>query len=203
MDKKSKKHLVFQQVCAIIAVAIILLLLFQAKDFVVAAVSGDDSYDVRLEEAGKLENHQKVYQLFKNGEYYGDVDYNLYSLLDENGNTDYQYCHLISSARSLAFSVILGAMMLVVIVIVVSTSKGTPFTHKNANRIRLIGVLQFGLAIVPGLVKFLMTFFRFDYVSTPLTMEGFYMFVIGFAIMVIAQVFDHGVRLQEDIDSIA
>ena len=47
MDKKSKKHLVFQQVCAIIAVAIILLLLFQAKDFVVAAVSGDDSYDVR------------------------------------------------------------------------------------------------------------------------------------------------------------
>lgn len=203
MDKKSKKHLVFQQVCAIIAVAIILLLLFQTKDFVVAAVSGDDSYDVRLEEAGKLENHQKVYQLFKNGEYYGDVDYNLYSLLDENGNTDYQYCHLISSARSLAFSVILGAMMLVVIVIVVSTSKGTPFTHKNANRIRLIGVLQFGLAIVPGLVKFLMTFFRFDYVSTPLTMEGFYMFVIGFAIMVIAQVFDHGVRLQEDIDSIA
>ncbi|MBP5461665.1 MAG: DUF2975 domain-containing protein [Lachnospiraceae bacterium] len=203
MDKKSKKHLVFQQVCAIIAVAIILLLLFQAKDFVVAAVSGNDSYDVRLEEAGKLENHQKVYQLFKNGEYYGDVDYNLYSLLDENGNTDYQYCHLISSARSLAFSVILGAMMLVVIVIVVSTSKGTPFTHKNANRIRLIGVLQFGLAIVPGLVKFLMTFFRFDYVSTPLTMEGFYMFVIGFAIMVIAQVFDHGVKLQEDIDSIA
>jgi len=203
MDKKSKKHLVFQQVCAIIAVAIILLLLFQAKDFVVAAVSGDDSYDVRLEEAGKLENHQKVYQLFKNGEYYGDVDYNLYSLLDENGNTDYQYCHLISSARSLAFSVILGAMMLVVIVIVVSTSKGTPFTHKNANRIRLIGALQFGLAIVPGLVKFLMTFFRFEYVSTPLTMEGFYMFVIGFAIMVIAQVFDHGVRLQEDIDSIA
>ena len=203
MDKKSQKHLVFQQVCAIIAVAIILLLLFQAKDFVVAAVSGNDSYDVRLEEAGKLENHQKVYQLFKNGEYYGDVDYNLYSLLDENGNTDYQYCHLISSARSLAFSVILGAMMLVVIVIVVSTSKGTPFTHKNANRIRLIGVLQFGLAIVPGLVKFLMTFFRFDYVSTPLTMEGFYMFVIGFAIMVIAQVFDHGVKLQEDIDSIA
>ena len=203
MDKKSKKSIFFQQVCAIIAVAIILLLLFQAKDFVVAAVSGDDSYDVRLEEAGKSENHQQVYRLYKNGEYYGDVDYNLYNLLDENGNTDYRYCHLISSARSLAFSVILGAMMIVVIVIVGSTSKKTPFTHRNANRIRLIGVLQFGLAIVPGLVKFLMTFFRFDYVSTPLTMEGFYMFVIGFAIMVIAQVFDHGVKLQEDIDLIA
>ena len=203
MDKKSKKKVWFQQVCAIIAFVIIMLLLFQTKDFVVAAVSADDSYDVRLEEVGTLENHQKVYQLFKNGEYYGDVDYNSYSLLDENGNTDYRYCHLIASARSLAFSVILGMMMIVVIVIVLSASNKTPFTHRNANRIRLIGALQFGLAIVPGLVKFLMTFFRFDYVSTPLTMEGFYMFVIGFAIMVIAQVFDHGVRLQEDIDSIA
>ena len=203
MDKKSKKSILFQQVCAVIAVAIILLLLFQAKDFIVAAVSGDDAYDVRLEETEELENHQKVYRLFKNGDYYGDVDYNQYNLLDEKGNTDYRYCHLIVSARALAFSVILGAMMIVVIVIVASTSKGTPFTHRNANRIRLIGVLQFGLAIVPGLVKFLMTFFRFDYVSTPLTMEGFYMFVIGFAIMVIAQVFDHGVKLQEDIDLIA
>ncbi len=203
MDKKSKKSIVFQQVCSGIALAIILLLLFQAKDFIVAAVSGKDTYDVRLVEEDTLENHQQVYRLYKNNEDYGDVDYNLYSLLDDNGNTDYRYCHLISSARSLAFSVILGAMMIVVIVIVGSTSKKTPFTHRNANRIRLIGVLQFGLAIVPGLVKFLMTFFRFDYVSTPLTMEGFYMFVIGFAIMVIAQVFDHGVKLQEDIDSIA
>ncbi len=203
MDTKSKKSLFFQQVCSAIALAIILLLLFQAKDFIVSAVSGNDSYDVRLVEEDTLKNGQQVYRLFKNNEDYGDVDYNNYNLLDENGNTDYRYCHLIQSARSLAFCVILGAMMLVVIVMVMSASKGTPFTHKNANRIRLIGVLQFGLAIVPGLVKFLMTFFRFDYVSTPLTMEGFYMFVIGFAIMVIAQVFDYGVKLQEDIDSIA
>ena len=203
MDKKSKKSLFFQQVCSAIALAIILLLLFQAKDFIVAAVSGNDSFDVRLVEEDTLKNGQQVYRLFKNNEDYGDVDYNLYSLLDENGNTDYRYCHLIQSARSLAFCVILGAMMLVVIVMVMSASKGTPFTHKNANRIRLIGVLQFGLAIVPGLVKFVMTFVRFDYVSTPLTMEGFFMFVIGFAIMVIAQVFDYGVKLQEDIDSIA
>ena len=203
MDKKSKKSLFFQQVCAIIAVAIILFLLFQTKDFIDAAASKGDSYDVRLEEVEEVSNHQKTYRLIKNGEYYGDVDYNLYNLLDENGNTDYRYCHLITSARSLAFSVILGAMMIVVIVIVMSTSRGTPFTHRNANRIRLVGALQFGLAIVPGLVKFLMTFFRFEYVSTPITMEGFYMFVIAFAIMVIAQVFDHGVKLQEDIDSIA
>ena len=203
MDKKSKKSLFFQQVCAIIAVAIILFLLFQTKYFIEAAVSKNDSYDVRLEEVEEVSNHQKAYRLFKNGEYFGDVDYNLYSLLDENGNTDYRYCHLITSARSLSFSVILGAMMIVVIVMVMSASKGTPFTHRNANRIRLIGALQFGLAVVPGLVKFLMTFFRFEYVSTPLTKEGFYMFVIGFAIMAIAQVFDYGVKLQEDIDSIA
>jgi hypothetical protein len=37
----------------------------------------------------------------------------------------------------------------------------------------------------------------------PLTLNGFYMLVIGFAIMVIAQVFDYGVKLQEDVDSIA
>ena len=203
MDKATKKTLRFQQICAAIAFLIIFILLIQTKDFVTAALSKMDRFEVRLEEIKEVSNHQKTYQLFKNEEYYGDVDINFYGLMDENENTDYWYCHLIESARSLAFSVILGAMMIVVIIIVMSASKGTPFTHRNANRIRLIGALQFALAIVPGLVKFLMTFFRFEYVSTPLTLNGFFMFVVGFAIMVIAQVFDYGVKLQEDVDSIA
>ena len=70
MDKKSKKSLFFQQVCSAIALAIILLLLFQAKDFIVAAVSGNDSYDVRLVEEDTLKNGQQVYRLFKNNEDY-------------------------------------------------------------------------------------------------------------------------------------
>ena len=93
--------------------------------------------------------------------------------------------------------------MIVVIVIINSTIVGSPFTHQNANRIRLIGVLQFALAIVPGLVSFLMKFVKFEYANLQMQWTGFYMFILAFAIMTLAQVFDYGVKLQEDIDSIA
>jgi hypothetical protein len=109
----------------------------------------------------------------------------------------------MEEVKRLTYSIILGAMMLVVMVIVGSTGKGSPFTHSNAKCIRLIGALQFALAIVPGLVTFLMSFFKFEYAYLPFTLNGFYMLVVGFAIMVIAQVFDYGVKLQEDVDLIA
>ena len=99
--------------------------------------------------------------------------------------------------------VILSSMLIIVIVIVNSTIEGAPFTRQNAKRVRLIGVLQLALAIVPGLVSLLMKFFKFEYANIQFHWTDFYMFIIAFAIMSLAQVFDYGVRLQEDVDSIA
>ena len=70
-------------------------------------------------------------------------------------------------------------------------------------RIRIIGILQLLLAIVPGMLAFVMKFIKFTYISTTLTLHDFYMFLIAFIIMMIAQIFDYGVKLQEDSDSIA
>ena len=203
MDKKAKKRVRLMQISAIISVAIILILGARTKDFVRAVLSDGDNFEVRLEEDTDVTNHQQVYRLYKNNSYMGDIDYNRYSLLDKIGRTDIRYCVLIEEAKALSYSVLLGAMLIIAIVIAASSIDGTPFTKKNANRIRWIGVLQFGLAIVPGLVGFLMSFFRFEYTSLSFSVTQFYMFAIGVAIMILAQVFDHGVQLQEDVDSIA
>ena len=203
MEAKTKKRAKFIRISSVVAYVIIMILFFRVVDFVEAVVSSQDDYEIRYEEPVGVNNHQMVYQLYKNDQYMGDVDYNRYTLLDEDGNMDIKYCVLMSEAKKLSYALILGTMMVFVILIAGSATEGTPFTRRNANYIRVIGALQFALAIVPGLVTFLMNFFRFEYANITVDWSGFYMFIIGFAIMVLAQVFDYGVKLQEDVDSIA
>lgn len=203
LSKEAKRRVRRLQITSIISLAIVMMLIFRAKDFVTAVFSKSDSYEIRLEEEGNTEGRQQIYRLYKNGERMRDIDYNRYAVTDEKGNQDVRYCVLMEEAKSLAYAVLLGAMLILAIVVATASSGGTPFTRKNARRIRWIGVLQFGLAIIPGLVWFLMCFVRFEYVSIKLTLTPLYMFGIGIAIMILAQVFDHGVRLQEDVDSIA
>lgn len=203
LSKEAKRRVRRLQITSIISLAIVMMLIFRAKDFVTAVFSKSDSYEIRLEEESDTEGRQQIYRLYKNGERMRDIDYNRYAVTDEKGNQDVRYCVLMEEAKNLSYAILLGAMLIIAIVVAAASADGTPFTKKNAKRIRWIGVLQFGLAIIPGLVWFLMSFFRFEHTSIRLTMTSFYMFAIGVAVMILAQVFDHGVKLQEDVDSIA
>lgn len=203
LSKEAKRRIRRMQFTAIISLAIVMVLIFRTKDFVTAVLSKGDSYEIRYEEDTDPASNRKVYSLYKNNERMWDIDYNRYAATDENGNQDIRYCVLMDEAKNLSYAILLGAMLIIAIVIAAASADGTPFTRKNARRIQWIGVLQFGLAIIPGLVWFLMSFFRFEHTSIRLTMTSFYMFAIGVAVMILAQVFDHGVRLQEDVDSIA
>lgn len=200
MDKGAKRKSTIYQV---ISFVLIILLVSMAESFVSTVMSKGDTYEVKCQAEETLGNGQMIYQLYKNGEYMYDVDYNKYYLLDSEGNTDFRYCALIEEAGSLTYSLILCTMILIAMRIVRSSTESTPFTKANVKLLRAIGLLQLALAVVPGSVRFLMTFFRFDYVSETITMNGFYMLIIAFVIEMIAQVFDYGVRLQEDSDSIA
>lgn len=182
---------------------LVMILLFSLQDFFEDFFSKNEQYEIRYEMPFGITNGQHAYELFKDGEHKCDIDINAFNLLDENGNTDIRYCLLIQDAKNLCYVVILSAMLIVVIFIVNDTIEGAPFTHQNAKRIRLIGALQIALAILPGLVSFMMTFFKFAYVNLQLQWNDFYMLIIAFAIMTLAQVFDYGVKLQEDVDSIA
>jgi len=182
---------------------LMMIMMFSVQDLVTDLRSKNEEYEIRYEMPFGVTNGQQVYELFKNGEHVRDVDVNEFNLLDENGNTDIKYCLLIQDVRNLSYVIILSAMLFVVIVIVENSVGGSPFTRQNAKRIRLIGVLQLANAVVPGLVTMLMKFFKFEYASIHFQWTYFYMFIIAFAIMALAQVFDYGVKLQEDVDSIA
>ncbi|MCR5815313.1 MAG: DUF2975 domain-containing protein [Ruminococcus sp.] len=193
----------------------VVLLFFYGRDFIKDITADKDSYEIRYQEDvtyadedGKQEKidmtgGQKIYMLYRNGDYRGDVDINEFDMLDDDGNTDYRYCALIQEARGFSYTVILCAMITLIMFIVRSLKDGTPFTRANARRIKAVGILQFCLAIVPGLVVFLMKFFRFSHIRSTFTIDSLYMFIIGFVIMFIGQVFDYGVKLQEDNDLIA
>ncbi len=198
-----KKSIRMTQVCSFFSFLLTILLLFAVKDYIVTAVSDSGSYEVRHELEDTLGNGQMVYRLYRDGEYMGDVDYNKYYLLDSEGRTDFRYCTLIENTGELTYALILGVMLMLVIRIIESTQRGTPFTKANVKRIRAISLLQLALALAPGTVKLIMTFIRFDYSSSTFSVDGFYMLIIAFVIAMIAQVFDYGVRLQEDSDSIA
>ena len=203
MKKKKNPTQKTFQICSFIGYFFAVLLLFQVQYFIEALTTANDRYEIRHQQHIGVTNGQQIYSLHKDGEYKYDVDINVYGLLDENGNTDLRYCVLMEESSKLAYSGILCAMMIVIIQLIRNATTGSPFTHKNVNRIRLIGALQFALAVVPGLIVFLMHFFRFQYASLKFDQKSFFMFIVGFAIMVLAQVFDYGVKLQEDIDSIA
>ena len=202
-EKKLKVRRKKVRIMQALTTFLVMIMLFSVKDFVEDLRSKDANYEIRYEMPLGVKNGQHVYELFKDGEHVCDVDYNEFNLLDENGNLDIWYCLLIQDVRNLCYVVILSAMLIVVIIIVNDTIEGAPFSRPNAKRIRLIGVLQIALAIVPGLVAFIMKFFKFEYANLQLQWTGFYMFIIAFAIMTLAQVFDYGVKLQDDVDSIA
>jgi hypothetical protein len=67
----------------------------------------------------------------------------------------------------------------------------------------MISVLQLLLAVLPGTVRMLMSFFRFNYYSSSFDITSWYMFVIAAVIALIAFIFQKGLDLQEDVDSIA
>ena len=190
-------------VYGIITLFFVLVLLQAAKDIVIQAISDTSEYEVKQIQMEELGNGQQVWALFKDGEYYKDVDYNEYCALDSEGNTDYGYCLLTNNVKGLIYAVILCSMMVLGMLIAYNAEQGTPFTKKNVNMIRAIGFLQLALTVLPGMAGFVMRFIRFDYVSSGFSMNSVYMFLIACVIMLIAQVFDYGVKLQEDSDSIA
>ena len=106
-------------------------------------------------------------------------------------------------ARNLAYSAILTAMIVLILLIADNSKNHTPFTQKNAKRIKVIGYLQFSLAVVPGLIEFILKIAKFEYIYLHPRTESLYMLVIGFVILMIGKIFDQGVRLQEENDLIA
>ena len=68
--------------------------------------------------------------------------------------------------------------------------------------VKAIAILQLLLGIIPGAVRDVMSMVKFDYSSALLDEKWFYMVVIAFVIGSIAYVFEKGLDLQEDVDSI-
>lgn len=199
----SKKAVSRYYFSTMIAYFFIILLIFHARDFINAVRTDKYSYELKYQSVETTENGQEIWQLFRNNEYFNDVNPNDYALLDKTGNTDLKYCAIMYEARNLAYSAILTAMIVLVLLIAESSKNHTPFTRKNAKRIKAIGYLQFSLAIVPGLIEFILKSAKFEYIYLHPRIESLYMLVIGFVILMIGRIFTQGVSLQEENDLIA
>lgn len=178
------------------------IVFFTLYTLIIDAITPASAYEVRFESESINPNAGKFYRLYIDDEYNYDIDYNRYSLTDDAGNTDYKYCTLIEDAARLTYTLILSGMLLIVIFIARDSMNATPFTMKNINRVKAISLLQLLLGVLPGAVRMLMSFFRFSYYSSTFDISSWYMFAIAAVIAMIAFIFQKGLDLQEDVNSI-
>lgn len=198
IDKKRRRTL---NIANAFALMLAIMVFFSLYSLIVDAITDSSAYEVRFENDETFATHGKIYRLYVAGDEYGNIDYNKYSLTDDNGNTDYKYCTLIDDASKLTYTVILCAMLFVVIMIAKNSVDSTPFTKENINRVKVISLLQLLLAVLPGMVRMVMSFIRFDYYSSTFDITSWYMFAISAVIALIAFIFQKGLDLQEDVNS--
>ena len=182
---------------------LIMIVLFTAWDLIKDIRTESSAYEVRYEADETFATRGNLYRLYINDKYCCDIDYNRYSITDDNGNTDYKYCTLINDASNLTYTIILCAMFFIVISIAENSYNGTPFTKKNIDLVKVISLLQLALAILPGLVRFVLSLVKFNYYSSSFDITTVDMIAIAFVIGLIAFIFRKGLALQEDVDSIA
>ena len=173
----------------------------KVSDLVKYATTKASDYTIKYEKEEEAINDQKVYRLYRNDIYYGDVDINQYSFTDDKGNTDYKFCYLMSLTEETVGFIFIAAIYAIVILIVIN-SQESPFNKLNTIYMRVISLLMLGYAIVPGLVKAIMGLVRFQHARGTFSLKFVYMILVAAGVVVIAQVFDYGVKIQEDNDSI-
>ena len=198
IDKKRRRTL---NIANAFALMLAIMVFFSLYSLIIDAITDSSAYEVRFENDETFATQGKIYRLYVAGDEYGNIDYNKYSLTDDNGNTDYKYCTLIEDASRLTYTVILCAMLYVMIVIAKKSVDSTPFTKENINRVKLISLLQLLLAVLPGTVRVIMSFIRFNYYSSTFDITSWYLFAISAVIALIAFIFQKGLDLQEDVNS--
>jgi len=181
---------------------VLLMILFSLQSLIEDVRIDASAFEISYEANETFPQAGNTYTLYADGEYWGEIDQNRFCLLDENGHTDYKYCVLMEDASRLCYITILCIMLYLVLLIAKDSLEKTPFTRRNIRMVKAIAILQLLLGIIPGAVRDVMSMLKFDYSSTLLDEKWFYMVVIAFVIGSIAYVFEKGLDLQEDVDSI-
>ena len=192
-----------QMLVSVFSTALVVVLIFSLLDFVKLIGTDPSAFEMRYESDEKFSQAGKVYSLYISGEYYGTVDQNKYCMLDEDGNTDYKYCALMEQASRFTYILVLSVMLYLVLLIAKNTLDDAPFIRENIKLVKVIALMQLLLGILPGVVRTIMSFVRFDYSSTVLDEKWLYMVIIAFVIGALAVIFEKGLSLKEDVDSIA
>jgi len=192
-----------QELVSMFSIALVVMIVFSLMDLVKLIKTESSAYELRYESDEDYKQAGKVYTLYVDGKFSGYVDQNEYCMLDENGNTDYKYCTLMDYASRFTYMLILSAMLYLVLIIAKNTLDNSPFNRENIKIVKAISIMQLLLGILPGMVRTIMSFIRFDYSSTVLDEKWLYMVIIAFVIGTIAVVFEKGLVLKEDMDSIA
>jgi hypothetical protein len=198
-----KKRRRFLNASSSFSYMLIMIILFTVGDMIRDIRTDASAYELRFEDDETFQAAGSVYRLYVNDKYYDDVDYNRFCLLDETGNTDYKYCVLVQDASNLTYILIICSMFFFVIKIANNSMGSTPFTRENIKLVKVISILQLLLGVLPGVVRMIMTMLRFSYYHGTFDVNSMFLLAISFVIAMIAFIFEKGLALQEDVDSIA
>lgn len=176
--------------------------LFSVRGIVTLARTDLSAFRIALMDTGV--NQSQEYHLYINDKECSPVDYNRYALHDFSGNTNYKQITVIHAATELISRIIVEIILILLYQLFVIAKKGmSPFIRKSAIILQIIGALCIALAVLPPLIGIAGSFLTFGYYSGYVSTMNVYVIIIGVAFAFIADIFQFGIALQQDSDSIA
>lgn len=155
-------------------------------------------------ESTELGYHSKEYVLYIDGENLGVVDYNRYMRLDEAGKTNVKANVMMDEVKASIRKLIMGATFCCLMAILYLVQKGeTPFNKKNINYLRVLSILIVLLPFSSFVIDVIGSMYYFSYLSGELGSMNVYLVCLGLVFGILAEIFQYGTRLQEDMDQIA
>jgi hypothetical protein len=143
--------------------------------------------------------------LYIDGEPYSVVDYNDYVRSDGTANSANPKAALVIEYSVRAFQCLLGAAVfwMMYMIFVQVQKETTPFSRKNVRYLRIAAVLTMLLGLLPGAVKFFMSFIVYSSTFGQFTVGAFLTISFGIVLGMISEIFVYGCTVQEDLDQIA
>ncbi len=202
-EKKKNKKSAKLYIMDFLSFVLIMIVVFRAAGLVNLIGIDKADFVIKHEKVEEYPQAGEVYALYIDGENRCEVDWNEYAMLDENGNTDFKFCSIMNETAGLIYTILICTMLYLVIRIYCTSCGGNPFTATNIKLVKTISLLQLGVAFLPEVVRKTMSLIRFNYVHAVIEMERIYMLGIAVIICGIVFIFEKGLALKEDIDTIA
>lgn len=185
-----------------LSIIIGVFVIINAVDVIMCLSKDQSAFQIKLTDTGV--NHSQEYCLYIDGKKSDSIDYNDYALYTFDGETNYKAATIINKIQNICNLIIVDIILILLFRLFTVVKNGkTPFVKTSVTFLRAIACFCIALAVLSPIIGFCARFITFGYAVGSLETINFYIIITGCVFLMIAEIFNYGIILQEDSDSIA